>query len=87
MKRFDSPPRLELGWSEGAAPRGSTAAVGVSVRRWCCRTGEGVGSGGGGYLGGCGARGGCSAASFIGGQGGGGGSRVMAVGGKLVGGV
>ena len=56
MKRFDSLPRLELGWSEGAAPRGSTAAAGVSVRRRCCRTGEGVGSGGGGRLGGWGAR-------------------------------
>ena len=85
MKRFDSPPRLELGWSEGAAPRGSTAAAGVSVRRWCCRTGEGVGSGGGGRLGGW-VLGGCPAASFIDGQGGGGGSGVMAGGGKLAGG-
>jgi len=58
VKGFDSPPRLELGWSEGAAPRGSMAAAEVSVRRRCWKLGVGVGRGGGGWLGGSGARGG-----------------------------
>ena len=84
-RRFDPRPHLVLGWSVAARPR------------WPAAAGGGASGGGAAGLGRelgaavevawvAGVLGGCPAASFIDGQGGGGGSGVMAGGGKLAGG-